>query len=423
MRKRIKWKKRFCAIAIAATMVLAAGCGGNGKESDKTDTNEEQTSKTEESSTGDKTVTMAVVGGGDTFNPFAADTNGDDYMQILIWDRPFITKIDGSIEPHLCDKYEMVDKKTMRMYINEKAMWTDGEPVTAEDFVWTAQGMTNKEIAAPRSFIMKYLEGTDDSGIETSDQSVKVEAVDDKTVDFFFKEEIDPEMFIKMFNLNFLTLPSHCFEGVAFADVNGSSFWENPIGNGPCIYKSMIQDERIEFTANKEYYMGTPDFDNFVIRITPSENFLAGLMSEEIDIVAGGSNNLPTADWALAQDQENLVCESTSGPGYYNLCINQQRDYLTPGVSQAIEMAIDKQAISDAIFAGEAEVANSWVPKDSPYYNSAVESMNQYDPEAAKKLLEDSGWDFNRELHLLGNSSPRSVPIIEMIQEDLEDIV
>ena len=427
MKKRLDGKgmKRVGAIALAFMMALMTGCGGSGGSSGAEQASAGSSEAGEaqaEAAGGEKTVTMAIISGGDTFNPLAADTNGDDYMQLLIWDRPFITKLDGTIEPHLCDSYEMVDGKTMRMHINQEAMWTDGEPVTSEDFVWTAQAMTNKDIAAPRSFIMKYLDGTDESGIETGDQSVKVTAVDDKTVDFFFKEEIDPEMFIQMFNLNFLTLPSHCFEGVAFADVNASEFWDNPIGNGPCIYKSMVQDERIEFTANKDYYMGTPDFDNFVIRIVPAENLLAGLMAGEIDLVAGGSNNLPTADWELAQAQENLVCESAVGPGYYNLCINQQRDYLTPEVCQAIEMAIDKQAISDAIFAGQAEVANSWLPKASKYYNPAVESMNQYDPEAAKALLESSGWDFNRELHLLGNSNPQRIPIIEMIQQNLEDI-
>lgn len=431
MKRRINGNavKRLSALALAAVMLLTTGCGGNASSKPAPDNGnsvqaEGAAEKNAENtaSGGNKTVTMAIISGGDTFNPLAADTNGDDYMQLLMWDRPFITKIDGTIEPHLCTKYEMVDGKTMRLFINEDAMWTDGKPVTSADFVWTAQAMTSKSIGAPRSFIMKYLEGTDVSGIETSDQSVKVAAVDDKTVDFFFKNEIDPEMFIQMFNLNFLTLPSHCFEGVAFADVSSSDFWKNPVGNGPCIYKSMVQDERIEYTANKDYYMGTPDFDNFVIRIMPAENMLAGLMSGEIDLVAGGSNNLPTADWELAKAQANLVCEAAVGPGYYNLCINQQRDYLTPEVCQAMEMAIDKQAISDAIFAGQAEPADSWLPKASRYYNPEVEKMNQYDPEAARKLLEESGWDFNRELHLLGNSNPQRIPIIEMIQQNLEGI-
>lgn len=431
MKRRINGNavKRLSALALASVMLLTTGCGGNASSKPAPDNgNSVQAEGTAEKnaentvSGGNKTVTMAIISGGDTFNPLAADTNGDDYMQLLMWDRPFITKIDGTIEPHLCTKYEMVDGKTMRLFINEDAMWTDGKPVTSADFVWTAQAMTSKSIGAPRSFIMKYLEGTDVSGIETSDQSVKVAAVDDKTVDFFFKNEIDPEMFIQMFNLNFLTLPSHCFEGVAFADVNSSDFWKNPVGNGPCIYKSMVQDERIEYTANKDYYMGTPDFDNFVIRIMPAENMLAGLMSGEIDLVAGGSNNLPTADWELAKAQANLVCEAAVGPGYYNLCINQQRDYLTPEVCRAMEMAIDKQAISDAIFAGQAEPADSWLPKASRYYNPEVEKMNQYDPEAARKLLEESGWDFNRELHLLGNSNPQRIPIIEMIQQNLEGI-
>lgn len=424
--KKLNRFKRLCALTLALLMLVAmAGCGGNDTATDSgtnTDTGTSTDGGNAETTGGNKTVTMAVISAGDTFNPLAADTNGDDYMQTLLWDRPFITKLDGTIEPHLCDSYEMVDGKTMRLTINADAMWTDGQPVTADDFVWTAQAMTNKDIAAPRSFIMKYLEGTDASGIETADQSVAVKAVDEKTVELTFKTETDPDMFLKMFNLNFLTLPSHCFEGVAFADVNNSDFWTNPIGNGPCIYKSMVQDERIEYTANKEYYMGTPDFDNFVIRVVPAENLLAGLMANEIDIVAGGSNNIPIADWDLAQAQENLTCETAVGPGYYNLCINQQRDYLTPEVGQAIEMAIDKQGICDALFASAATPADSWLPESSPYYNPEVESMNQYDPEAAKALLDEAGWDWNRELHLLGNSSASGQLIIAMIQEDLEEI-
>lgn len=426
-------KKGLTAAVLAMAMLALTACGGS-KEAEteaaaattteaaaEAEGAETEAAAAESTGTG-KSITMAITAGGDTFNPLAADTNADDYMQLLIWDRPFITKIDGTIEPHLCDSYEMVDGKTMRLTINADAMWTDGEPVTAEDFLWTAQAMTNKDIAAPRSFVMKYLEGTDDSGIETADQSVAVTVVDDKTVDLKFKNEIDPVMFIQMWNLNFLVLPAHCFEGVAFADVNNSDFWDAPIGCGPCIYSSMVQDERIEYTANKDYYLGAPDFDTFTIRIVPDTNMLAGLMSGEIDIVAGGSSDLPVADWELAKAQDNLVCESAGGPGYYNLCINQQRDYLTPEVGQAIEMAIDKQAISNAMFAGQAEVANSWVPKSSRYYNPVVETMNQYDPEAAKALLDEAGWDWDRELHLLGNSNPSSVPIIEMIQQNLVDI-
>lgn len=418
---------RCVGAGMMAAVLLLSGCSQGTKPNAAKDGETSLVSQGETAgqvgeTAGNKSITMAIKSGGDTFNPLAADTNGDDYFQILIWDRLFITKVDGSVEGHLADKWEMTDESTMKVHINEKANWTDGKPVTSADFIWTAQAMTSKDVAPPRSFIMKYLAGTDSSGLETSEKSVGIEAIDEKTVSLHFKTPIDPDMFIKMFNLNFLTLPSHYFEGVEFKDINTSDFWKNPIGNGPCIYKAMVQDERVEFMANKDYYMGPLDFDQFILRIVPPENMLAGLISGEIDLIAGGSNNLPVADWQLANQQKNLVCESAVGPGYYNLCINQQRDYLTPEVGRAFEMAINKQAIVDAMFGGAAEVANSWIPKTSKYYNPATEMMNQYNPEEAKKLLEESGWDFNRELHLLGLTGADRIPVIEMIQQDLEAV-
>ena len=122
MKRRINGNavKRLSALALAAVMLLTTGCGGNASSKPAPDNgNSVQAEGTAEknaentASGGNKTVTMAIISGGDTFNPLAADTNGDDYMQLLMWDRPFITKIDGTIEPHLCTKYEMVDGKKM----------------------------------------------------------------------------------------------------------------------------------------------------------------------------------------------------------------------------------------------------------------------------------------------------------------------
>ena len=103
-------KKGLTAAVLAMAMLALTACGGASDseteaaadtsteaaaEAEGTET--ESAAEAETTGTG-KSITMAIISGGDTFNPLAADTNGDDYMQILIWDRPFITKLDGSIE-------------------------------------------------------------------------------------------------------------------------------------------------------------------------------------------------------------------------------------------------------------------------------------------------------------------------------------
>jgi len=65
--------------------------------------------------------------------------------------------------------------------------------------------------------------------------------------------------------------------------------------------------------ANKDYFLGAPDFDRLVIRIMPSASLLSGLISGEVDIIAGGAmGSISLDDWPTAQKQANLVIRSIS---------------------------------------------------------------------------------------------------------------
>ncbi len=410
--------KKFLALVLALVLCFSmAACSSEPAENagqDGADANEPVV------------VTMATYGEWPTLCPLTTSVVRGDIVQAVMFDRMFVSKLDGTFEPHLCTGYEMQDDTTMVVHINENAKWHDGEPVVAEDFVWTARAFSNAEVAAPRGWIMKYLTGTDDSsGLETSENSVGCEAIDEHTVAFKFKNAIDPEMFLTQINQYFMPLPSHCFEGMTYAEAaNDTEFWNAPIGNGPCIYQSKTDGERIVYTANKDYYMGTPDFDTFIMRVVTNDSMVAGLMNGEIDIVCGGSyGGILSTDWELAQAQSNLVCESTSGYGYALLGMNQTQPYLTPEVCSAINMAIDKQSIVDSVFAGEAELAYSWLPQASKYFDSNLTSMWKYDPEAAKAALDAAGFDYSQTLNLKVSSGSDSNEMTALIiQQNLKDI-
>src|SRR5690606_30925510 len=125
----------------------------------------------------------------------------------------------------------------------------------------------------------------------------------------------------------------------------------------------------------------------------------------------------------LPQDVESLESMGlevvpVAGSALQSMGINHLKPYFQDKrVRQAMVHAIDRQAIVDSLLGGYGQVLNAKIPTFSPYYNPETEGLLQYDPERAKQLLEEAGWDFNQVVTLTvptGNvTRERSGPIIQ----------
>lgn len=424
MKKRTLFAR---AAAAVLTATLLVGCGGgtstSSTETSTAATTEEaaETAATEAAETtessGTKTITMAMVSAWDTLIPFDTTSSYSDAIADLMFDKLVYLKQDGTYEPRLADSWEMSDDNMeLTVHLNENAKWQDGEPVTADDVVFTAQLYNSPEAACVRKNNVSPF-----AGFGEGEDSLQVEAVDEHTVKFTCAEptNIDFLFFIKFRDL--YILPEHLLGGGSYADVRESDFWNAPIGSGPCVYESQISGERIEFTANKDYYLKTPDWDRFVVKVVTTTNLLSGLMNGEIDVLAGNVASLQLSDWDMAQQQENLVCVSTESVGYQYMAINTSKDYLTAEVRQAIDMAINRDAIVDGLLQGEGEAAYGPFATSHKYYDDVVNVG--YNPDKAKELLDAAGWDSSRELVFsvpTGNTIREQAAVI--IQQNLEAI-
>lgn len=139
----------------------------------------------------------------------------------------------------------------------------------------------------------------------------------------------------------------------------------------------------MEFKANKDYYLKTPQWDRFVVKVVATPSLLSGLMNDEIDILAGNVASLQLSDWDMAQQQQNLTCVSTESVGYQYMAINTEKDYLPPKVRQAIDMAINRDAIVSGLLKGEGEPAFGPFATSHKYYDDVVNVG--YNPEKGKK--------------------------------------
>ena len=417
---------KVVAASLAGAMLLTA-CGGGSSSSTQTTAaagNSAETSAAAEagSTGGEKVITMAQTGDWDTFMPMNTTNSGADNVIELMFDRLMVINTDGTFGPRLADSWETNEAQDKITYhLNENAKWQDGEPVTAEDVVYSAQVASSSEYNYLRRIRMQYFAGTDETGCETGTDSIEVAALDDHTVEFTLKTPMDPAIIYALVNRDFFIMPKHLLDSISDADLVNDAFWQKPIGSGPCIFDSMESGVSIEFKANKDYYLGAPDFDRLVFKKVQSSNLLSGLMSGDIDVLSANSQ-IPLADWEAAKNTQGIVTKSVPTFAYQYMAMNTARDYLTEDVRHAISLAINRQVIVDQLLQGEARIAIGPLAEDHPYFDEKLLPI-EYDPEKAKSMLEAAGWDSNRELQVLvstGNEVREKSAIL--IQQDLQKI-
>ena len=416
---------KVVAASLAGAMLLTA-CGGSGganQTSAAAGGSAETGAAAETGSTGgEKVITMAQTGDWDTFMPMNTTNAGADNVIELMFDRLMVINTDGTFGPRLAESWETNEAQDKITYhLNENAKWQDGEPVTAEDVVYSAQVASSSEYNYLRRIRMQYFAGTDETGCETGTDSIEVAALDDHTVEFTLKTPMDPAIIYALVNRDFFIMPKHLLDSISDADLVNDAFWQKPIGSGPCIFDSMESGVSIEFKANKDYYLGAPDFDRLVFKKVQSTNLLSGLMSGDIDVLSANSQ-IPLADWEAAKNTQGIVTKSIPTFAYQYMAMNTARDYLTEDVRHAISLAINRQVIVDQLLQGEARIAIGPLAEDHPYFDEKLLPI-EYDPEKAKSMLEAAGWDSNRELQVLvstGNEVREKSAIL--IQQDLQKI-
>ena len=415
MRKKLS---ALLALCLTATMLLTA-CGGGGSSSGSG-----AASSGEAAGPKDEVITMAIVSTWNTLNIYNTSGNYGHCVSDQLFERMVSCNHDGEYLPRLATKWEMADDNmSMTFYLNENAKWHDGQPVTADDVVFTLKAVTSEKMDNYYRSKFVALGGTDDNAVCADPEQLPVEAIDEHTVKIGFKAPKDENTILAELCSFLYVLPKHILDTGDYSSINGSDFWTNPVGAGPFKYVKDTAGEQLELTANEDYYLGAPDFKTFVIKVVPAANLTAGLIHGDIDVVGAGS--IPLADWGTVQAHSDLVASAVSSYSYQYMEFNLADGVDTfqdPNVRIAFDKAINKQLMVDQLMAGQGQVAVGPMPAYHPYYNEDL-VPNTYDPEGAKAMLEDAGFDFDRTYLLIvpqGNQVREQSSLI--IQQNLKDI-
>ena len=304
--------------------------------------------------------------------PFFASDSASAEIAGLIFNG--LVKYDKNIQltGDLAESWEVKDGGLeIVFHLRKNVRWQDGQPFTAQDVEFTFQCLTDPNVPTPY--------GGDFEKVK----SLKV--LDSYTVKVAYKEPFSPALASWAMGV----VPKHLLAG---QNLLSTPFARHPVGTGPYVLKKWKTGEKIELSANKDYFEGPPGIDRVVYRIIPDQTtvFLE-LETENLD-----SSSLAPLEYKRQTDTAffNEKYRKFRYPsfGYTYLGYNLENPlFADQRVRHAIGLAVDKKEIIDVTLMGLGRVATGPFLPGTWAYNDKVQET-PYDPEAAKKLLAEAGW-------------------------------
>ena len=411
-----KWSKWLFAFTLMSLLFVLAAC--NNDESNTSGEAGDSGATTEGGASTKNEVTIGITNPPGAFNPIARNDNTAWFVSTMVYS-PFIMQ-GSDLEFHLklAESIETEDNQTFTIKLHPDAVWSDGEKLTADDVLFTAKTIGTKEAAAI-SYGINQIKGYDDTGI-LADPNAELEGVkkvDDATVQFITKQPMDIELFYSLVASQFLTIPEHIFAEIAPADLATHSYMQNPpVASGPFTFGEYAANQYIALKSNDTYFLGRPKIDALYFKLMPAANIVAQLQSGEVDMNYPGIGTIAASDFERVQNLSNVDSEFGLDLDYNFLTFNfREGKELDVKVREAIAHAIDREMIVNNLLKGQGVVNDVTYSKQNKYYNENLETI-KYDPEKAKKLLEEAGWDFNRQLTV-------TVPSGNTTREQMADLL
>ncbi|KDO12944.1 peptide ABC transporter substrate-binding protein [Vibrio metoecus] len=326
---------------------------------------------------------------------------------------------NGNVVPGVAESWETTDNKTFTFHIRKEAKWSNGDPVTAQDFVYSFQRAVDPATASPYSWYMEYTKMINAKEIiagEKDKSTLGVKAIDDKTL--MFELESPVPYFVMMMG-HTTVKPVH----KATVEKYGEQ-WTKPehfVGNGAYVLDKWVVNERLELKRNPQYW---DDKNTVLNKVTylPIENQVAEMnrfLSGEIQI----TNELPLEHFKrLKKEHPESVQVQGQLCTYYYGFNTAKAPFDDVRVRQALSYAIDRDVISDAILGQGQKPAYFLTPEITAGFNPempAYGKMTQKERVAeAKKLLEAAGYNKSNPLKftLLYNTSENHKKIATAVQ-------
>ena len=368
-------KKRVLSLCLAGLMAASlTGCGGAGNAAETTAAaGAENSAAASETGSSEGKEELVFVNYRDIrdLNPHLYA--GEMYAQEMLYETLVNITADG-YEGCLAESWDISDDgKTYTFHIRDGVKFSDGEVCDAN---------------AIKANFDAIIENKDrHTWLEMMNLLVGVSAPDDK----IFVIELSEPYYPLLTELG-VTRPFAMISPKAMKDGSTKDGVNAYIGTGPYVLTDFVTDEYAVFEANENYWGEQPKIKKITVKVIPdNQTRILALEKGEIDMIFG--KNMIDADAINQYTGNDKFTVSLSDPtSTRQIVLNTTRDVLADKeVRQALQHATNKQAISDGIFYGLEQPADTLFAKTVPYCDIDLEPY-AYDVELAQSMLDEAGW-------------------------------
>ncbi len=392
-------------LLVAALVLMAAACaeparrsseGGNGATLEPTQTSRSATQAPPPTSTRQPTAAASAGGsvrkdGGTLTRLWSDPPTLDPHLTTDATSATIIIEVFGGlvtigtnldIVPDLAERWDVGgDGKVYTFHLRQDAVFHDGKPVTAQDFKWSIERVANPLTAAPVADqylgdIVGFRERLNGDAEEVTGVSV----IDEHTVEI----TIDAA---KSYFLAKLTYPAAFVLDRENVET-GRRWFREPNGTGPFVLENYVPGEELVLARHPDYHLGAAHLDSVRFILSGGTSMLM-YENGEIQLTGVGIADLDRVlDPSDPLNSQLVQAPPSFSANYIGMNVNEP-PFDDPKVRQALNLAIDKNAIAQNVMAGLVIPAKGILPPGFPGFSASVQGYD-YDPERARRLLAES---------------------------------
>lgn len=335
------------------------------------------------------------------FSPLAPASGPDGQVMSLIYESLLTPDPEQKLVPELAESEPEIsaDAKKFTFKIRPDAVWSDGEPLTSKDVLFTYTMAANPDSGSAVSAIM--------SGLTFSAPDESTFVITSKTASIGLLAQIGMVY----------VLPEHALKDEPVKNFATNAWFNAPkLASGPYEFVENQVDQYVKVTANPEYHK-TPEVTDIYLKPVTPDVALAQLGTGEMDVASISPTDMESVK---SLDGMSVSTAATGGfvRGSWNI---EQSRFADPRVRQAFLYGLDREAIVDSALAGEGVVRNSAF--DPSVSGEEIEAYD-YDPEKAKQLLKEAGWDSSKpvEVAWIAGTNPDRDAAATAIESQLNEV-
>ncbi|MBT2570409.1 oligopeptide ABC transporter substrate-binding protein [Planococcus sp. ISL-110] len=315
---------------------------------------------------------------------------------LLTWDENYVYTNDGAATYEVSE-----DGRTFTFTIGDNVNWHDGEPVTAEDWLFAHEVIGNPEYDGPRyNSDFTNIEGMEEYNSGSADTISGIEVIDEKTLSITYIESTPSLLTGSIWSY---PLAKHIFGDMAVADISSSpEVRENPIGFGPFKVDSIVPGESVTLTKNEDYWRGEPNLDGVTIKVISSSTVVQELETGGVDLIS----EFPVDQFPDNAEMSNVEYLGAIDRAYTyigfklgtwdaessTVAYDPEAKMNNKELRQAMWHAVDNAAVGEKFYNGLRWNATTLIPPSHPEFHDDSNEGRTYDPEVANQLLDDAGY-------------------------------